>query len=572
MDYQDRDLAMRELYLAGQTLSEIGERYGLTRQRVQQILQKVGGVTALQARSARQQARDKRLTAQVEAFLTEYGNTIEVLAASGCSRTDLEARFSLLRPAIPSAVVREGVAAADVLFDIVVQELIFSTAVIESAVWYVLARSLNLAADWSIALKEVDLQDAREVAAALQDQGLDAETSASVLCLVASAKAHASTHVGVALTKKRYEEVRGWVLQDLGLQSRRGSAPWPPTSQTVMKRLGDGFWADALTSIGLTPGPRGRSRGLLVFREQDYDSAVVDYLAQTAATGQDSTFSGYERWVEIEERSGRRRPSSAAVRLRYRNWTNAKRMVAASGARPPSRLDGLVRPVATVSTSALHHAQEELTRFLTALGDTRPVQASALIEGFIRSFAEEFELRRRDWLRAAVSLDPTAARRCLASGSLPRPQRDALTRTPADVDAALTDRYLDHMLSGGDPRRTDDWLRADAQAELDALPDEVALQFSVLRAARNYLTHASEESRTRLQAAIQRLGTVDPRFELHQPLTRRVLIDWVRAADARRLRSLGACIPALWRAMVVAETVLQGSSTSTTSEAQLTES
>lgn len=316
-----------------------------------------------------------------------------------------------------------------------------------------------------------------------------------------------------------------------------------------------------MTSMGLAPGPRGRARGLLVFHEQDYDSAVVDYLAQAVATGQSSTFEGYERWVEAEDRAGRRRPSSGAVRLRYRSWTNAKRMVAVSGARPPSRLKGLIALATPVSAVALHHAQEELNRFLVALGNTRPAEASAVVERFVRSFEQEFEFRRRDWLRAVVSLDAAVARRRLAAGSLARPQREALTRTPPDIDAALTDIYLDRMLSGGDPRRTDGWLQADAQAELDALPDEVALQFTVLREIRNYLTHDSEESRVRLKAAIQRLAIVDPRFELHQTLTRRVLIDWLRTADARRIRLLSACVPTLWRAMVVGETVLQGSPT-----------
>jgi DNA-binding CsgD family transcriptional regulator len=122
------------------------------------------------------------------------------------------------------------------------------------------------------------------------------------------------------------------------------------------------------------------------------------------------------------------------------------------------------------------------------------------------------------------------------------------------------------MLRGGDPRQTDGWLRADAQAELDALPDEIALQFTVLREARNFLTHNSEESRVKLEGAVDRLAAADPRFQLRQSLTRRVLIDWLRAMDARRIRLLAACVPALWRAMVVVETVLQGPLAATTDQ------
>lgn len=548
--------AMQELYLAGNTMDEIGKLYGTTRQRVRRILGQIDSFTTLQGRLARREARDEELGAQVEAFLVEYRHTIEALAVCGSSRADVEERFALLLPAIPPAVVRESIDAAHVVFDVAVQEFNFSLAVIESAVWFVYARNLGLAGDRTAALRQVDPQGARDVAMALQEGGLNAEMIASVLCLAATAQAHASKHVGITLTRKRYDEVRQEVLNELNLKSRKGSAIWPPTSQTVMKRLGSGFWADALRRMGLAPGPRGRARGLQMFSEQDYESAIMDYLSQVAVTGQSSTYEGYERWVEAEDRAGRRRPSPAAVRLRYRNWMNAKRIVAVSDSQSLSRLKGLRGPATSVGTVALHHSQEELNRFLVALGETRPTEASALIERFIRAFVQEFEFRRRNWLRTAVSLDAGVVGRRLIAGSLPRAQREALTRTPEDVDAALTDIYLDRMLSDGDPRQTDGWLRADAQAELDALPDEVALQFAVLRASRHYLTHDSEESHVRLKTAIQRLAIVDPRFELHQALTRRVLIDWLRTGDPRRIRLLSACIPTLWRAMVVGETVL----------------
>jgi hypothetical protein len=72
----------------------------------------------------------------------------------------------------------------------------------------------------------------------------------------------------------------------------------------------------------------------------------------------------------------------------------------------------------------------------------------------------------------------------------------------------------------------------------------------------DYLTHSSKGSRTGLVAAIQQISGHDPRFALNQPLTRRVLIDWLRAKDAQRLYLLSSCIPALWQAMAAAESIL----------------
>lgn len=142
-------------------------------------------------------------------------------------------------------MVRESINAANVLFDVSVLEFNFSLTVIESAVWYVLARSLRLTGDLATALREVNPPDAREVTETLRGQGLDPKLVAGVLCLVATARAHASVHRDVALTHQRYKEVRREVLDELSLESGRGSTVWPPTSQTVMKRLGGAFWTDA---------------------------------------------------------------------------------------------------------------------------------------------------------------------------------------------------------------------------------------------------------------------------------------------------------------------------------------
>lgn len=115
--------------------------------------------------------------------------------------------------------------------------------------------------------------------------------------------------------------------------------------------------------------------------------------------------------------------------------------------------------------------------------------------------------------------------------------------------------YLD-KLGGGDPRVTDGWVRADVQAELDSVADETILRFTVLREARNYLVHGSKEARGRLEVALEGLAAVDSTFELKQSLTARILLAWLLSNGQRRLQLLLNCVPELWRAMVVGETLL----------------
>ncbi len=55
----------------------------------------------------------------------------------------------------------------------------------------------------------------------------------------------------------------------LGLVSRQGATPWPPTHQTVMKTLRG--WNDALETMGIGTTTQAQPRGLLKFTREDYD-------------------------------------------------------------------------------------------------------------------------------------------------------------------------------------------------------------------------------------------------------------------------------------------------------------
>jgi hypothetical protein len=215
---------------------------------------------------------------------------------------------------------------------------------------------------------------------------------------------------------------------------------------------------------------------------------------------------------------------------------------------------GVRRP--PVSIAALHDAQQELEHTLGEIPGAPAARAAVLTENLIRHYVEEFDRRRRDWIRAVIAMDPAGVTRVLADPMLPRKVRAALEQDPVRLDEALTDMVVDR-LGTADPRDTRGWLHPDAQSFLDAVPDEVTLQFRVLREARNLLTHDSAEARTRLRDALRELGAADPRFELNQPVTRRVVVDWLRALAGRRLRIVCGCIPQMWQAMLAAEAALR---------------
>ncbi|MEV4327891.1 hypothetical protein AB0J37_37115 [Microbispora rosea] len=543
-----RDIQIKRLYEQGMSQREIGELYGLTGPRVHQILHQVGAA----ARSRDRRPPVRNLTKAVASFASEYGETIAKLAASGISRAEVIARFQLILPEVDITVVGKGIRATNAVFDHwhARNAALFSDRVTEAAVWYLLGRSLDLAGDPRTALTTDELGEALEVSAVLEEQGMARPKIASVLRLVATARVYCRDTPDATITRKCYDQLRLQVLGEWGLPMGGRTIAWPPTGLTVLKRLGDGYWADALQAIGLHPASGGRPRGLLKYREEDYESAVSDYFDYSKTHGHVPSIEGYRRWVEYEGRAGYDRPAWETIRLRYKTWSNVRRTAAR-----PHRTQGATKVNRIPhSTRALHDAQNEWKRLVAELCATPPAKAPAAIANFVRSCAQEFEARRRDWLRAAIATDADAVRRVLEQESLSRRQRLALQAgsSPAEV---LTGTYID-KLGAGDPRRTDGWLRPDAQAELDAVPDEVALRYKVLREARNYFTHTSDESRQRLHAAIDALAAVDPRFRMNQAITTKTLPDWLRAKDLQRLRLLCASVQELWRAMVVGETLL----------------
>lgn len=382
---------------------------------------------------------------------------------------------------------------------------------------------------------------------------MDAPAIADILLLVEASREYVRGNPETGLPKHRFDTVRGEILVELGVESRKGIAPWPPTSQTVMKRLGAGAWADALSAIGLTPDTRGRPRGLLAFTADQYQDALAKFSTFAEQTGQPATYEAYGEWVDQEERAGRHWPAPASVRLRFGSWIKAKRSSAGANPMRATAASTITsRHAASEAALALHQAQHELRQIFEKLSQIPAGEARTLVEAFVKSFVQEFEFRRRTWLRSMVASDPGAVARRLSDPQLPNKQRLLLEAQPPDVAGALTDMFIDKLIS---PRNTGGWIGVDAQAEMDAISEENVAKFMVLREARNFFTHNSVEAQARLKARLSELSVIDSLFEINQQLTSRVFLVWLLGSNARRLRSLVECMPNIWRAAVVAETV-----------------
>ncbi|WP_430297739.1 sigma factor-like helix-turn-helix DNA-binding protein [Sinomonas sp. B1-1] len=323
---QQRNQQMVERYAAGETLESIGSSFGVTRERVRQIVSKLGGTSAEESRKNRLAARESASAAARAAFLLEYGQLARRIAATGAPRAIAVERIRALYPSVDAGVAEEALRESDIVFDKLEGENIFSDEVVAAGVWYLLGSDLGLGPDLDGAAAELPLEVITDLKDVLAAASVEPDDIATILGVIAAAQEHVAQHPEATITGQRYGALRDELIPVLGLESRKGATPWPPTRQTIQKRFGG--WNDGLAAIGLGTSARGRSKGLLKFTEDDYREAMNDFVADP---DRKRTVESYHEWVVMEGDVGRTRPSVASIRNVFGSWGDAVRAGLAAG-------------------------------------------------------------------------------------------------------------------------------------------------------------------------------------------------------------------------------------------------
>ncbi|QOQ39683.1 5'-methylthioadenosine/S-adenosylhomocysteine nucleosidase [Trueperella pecoris] len=139
-----------------------------------------------------------------------------------------------------------------------------------------------------------------------------------VIKLIAAGYKFSENEPSATLTAKDYDTQRAEFVKSHGKD--QSGFMWPPTSQTVIKRF-NGYWNDALTSIGLKPR-RGRNRGGLKFSSDDYLFAIRSYVIDAHHDRRQPSFNAYTAWLTESGNAGKL-PSGAAIRQRFGSWKEA---------------------------------------------------------------------------------------------------------------------------------------------------------------------------------------------------------------------------------------------------------
>lgn len=305
------------------TLEAIAEKFGLTRERVRQIVDGAGGKSAKQVRLERKRQAYYEAQAKAQDFLEHARPVIDALHGASKTRLETVTALGALYPDVDSDTIEEALKLTKRRFTQAPITPGFSEHLIRAAVYFVVAEIHGFEASKVDTATLIPTEMLADVVAHSETEGFPGIGTDTVLQKIAGTIEQLNSGLEMSLAHESYEEIR------LGIWSEEGwfgtkNRYWPPTKQTVMKRLGDSYWDDAMQALGFVTSPRrGRPRGHLKYTQHDYEAAVGDFLAFCKESGRKDTFQNFETWLATEKLRGKTRPSSVAVRNVFGGWIAA---------------------------------------------------------------------------------------------------------------------------------------------------------------------------------------------------------------------------------------------------------
>lgn len=318
---RDQDMVYRRAL--GESLESIGASYGVSRERVRQIVAKAGGPTAQEAREAALRAKADEEGERRNAFAAEYLPVARQLAAKGNSRRDVIARLKAIDPSIDGVLASSVLREARIVFAQDWANDYTSDRALVAAVWFLFGLDYQIPPDSSLAVRTLDSALISELTVLLDEQGVSDVERARVLGVIAAAQHFAAENPKVSLTGARYGTLRNKQIASWGLKSAKGTHYWPPTRQTVMARFGG--WSEALEKVGLRRSKLGRSKGLLKYTADEYQSAAEDFVTWADSRKITPSTDRYREWRDEQAGEARERPSGAALRNIFGSWSQAMR-------------------------------------------------------------------------------------------------------------------------------------------------------------------------------------------------------------------------------------------------------
>lgn len=184
---------------------------------------------------------------------------------------------------------------------------------------YVLGKHHGIEPDYQLALGEVAPDDVAELKQ-LTRAGCPPRRVAEILAVAETTKLAVRARVVTSLSVTDYAVTAGSIARLFRGHIFDESASWPAPATDLVRRLGGGFWDQALATVGLK-----MVRTVDRFQQDDFPLAVDDFTEERSGRGLSPSLENYDRWVIAEIALGRGRPSALELMDHYGGWGAALR-------------------------------------------------------------------------------------------------------------------------------------------------------------------------------------------------------------------------------------------------------
>lgn len=366
----DRDRQIVETYeREGLTLDELGIRFGVTRERIRQILKRNGAKSKAEVSARLQSELNDRFDENRSQILAELR---QLAINEQLTMTEAVKIMADKYSEFPREMVGELVKSSRVPFTTRPSptKSFFTDVQLELAVLacfglnYHRALATNDYSEFVEPLHEKELRTFSKSDSFPTNVPID-----KFLNAIGFTSLKRSQKVLDAFSHADYERRRKEIWSQNGWESGSGGRNWPPTQQTISKRLGGGYWNDAMRSLGFPESvKKGRPRvGYL----HDADSLSRTLGAFLAYCAEDNgvnapTVAAFETWRLEEESRGNQHASPATIRNYFKSWNDAihsarSRNLDWLSPREDNLNSGLhLKAVAAEGTECIHGMQSQL--------------------------------------------------------------------------------------------------------------------------------------------------------------------------------------------------------------------
>lgn len=308
------------------TLEQLGARFDLTRERVRQILKRHGAKSKAEVISEAKAALEVQFEAQRPVLVARL---TELAVGNLLTRSQVAKTVSREYPEFPEEMIKELILSSRIPFSNAKSRASnrFSDSQLEIAVLLCFGLCYPRALQSGDYSRYVSGDHEAELKKFSTSESFPSNIDfSSLLNAIGYSSLKREQKVLDPFAHVDYERRRVELWSQNGWGSGSGGKNWPPTQQTIAKRLGGGYWNDAMKRLGFPiSSKKGRPRTGYLHNRETILTSLGEFLIHCATdNGSNSTsVRAFETWRRQASSEGVDHASAATIRATFGSWSEA---------------------------------------------------------------------------------------------------------------------------------------------------------------------------------------------------------------------------------------------------------